>query len=101
MWPGVMYVTCIMNLALRSDRPWHPVLAPAGRFHWLLGARVALAFVGPYILAHVTGRWQHEAPIVALAGLLVALVVGGLPAGPTRRRYGTAVVAAVPAAALV
>ena len=96
-----MYVTCIMNGAPQPARPWHPVVAPGGRFHWLLGARVALAFVGPFAVAHVTGRWQHTAPVVALAGLLVALVVGSLPAGPTRRCYGPAVVAAAPAAALV
>jgi hypothetical protein len=78
-----------------------PVVAPSDRFHWLLGVRVALAFVGPLAVAHVTGRWQAEAPIVSLAGLLVALVGGALPAGPTRRRYGPALVAALPLAAFV
>lgn len=78
-----------------------PVVAPTDRFHWLLGARVALAFVGPIAIAHLTGRWQAEAPLVSLAGLLVALVGGGLPAGPTRRRYGPALVAALPLAALL
>jgi hypothetical protein len=86
---------------LSRPRPWHPVTTRTDRFHWLLGARVAIAFVGPVAVAHVLGRGQRDAPLVALAGLLVSLVVGGLPAGPARRRHGPAVVVALPAAALL
>jgi Fusaric acid resistance protein-like len=84
-----------------SDPRWRAVVAPADRFHWLLGARVALAFVGPVALAHITGRWERDAPLVAIAAMLVAVVGGGLPAGRARRRYGPAVVVAVPAAAVL
>jgi hypothetical protein len=87
--------------SMSRPRPWHPVTRRTDRFHWLLGARVAVAFVGPVAVAHVLGRGERDAPLLALAGLLVALVVGGLAAGSTRRRYGPGVVAAVPAAALV
>jgi threonine/homoserine efflux transporter RhtA len=80
---------------------WRSVVVPSDRFHWLLGVRVALAFVGPVAVAHLLGRWEHDAPIVAIAAMLVAIVGSGLPAGPTRRRYGPALVAALPAAALL
>jgi hypothetical protein len=84
-----------------SSTSWRSVVVAADRFHWLLGIRVALAFVGPVIVAHVAGRWEQDAPIVAIAALLVALVGGALPAGRTRRRYGPALVAALPAAAVL
>src|SRR5690349_20541976 len=80
---------------------WRSVVVPTDRFHWLLGARVALAFVGPVAIAHVLGRWQHDAPVISIAAMLVALVGSGLPAGPVRRRYGPALVVALPAAALL
>src|ERR1700752_4620359 len=83
------------------QRRWRPVAAPVDRFHWLLGTRVALAFAGPVAVAHIAGRWQRDAPIVALAALVVALVGTALPAGPTRRRYAPALVAALPAAAVL
>src|SRR6478735_6171647 len=94
---------CYIHMPNLSSPPtaWRPILVAADRFHWLLGARVALAFVGPLVVAHLAGRWQGDAAVVALAGLLVALVGGGLPAGPTRRTFGPLLVAAVPAAALL
>jgi hypothetical protein len=99
--PGAVVAPSSPTAAPSRARPWHPVTKRTGRFHWLLGARVAVAFVGPVAVAHVLGRGERDAPLLALAGLLVTPVVGGLPAGPTRRRYGPSVVAAVAAAALV
>ncbi len=80
---------------------WRPVVTRADRFHWLLGARVAVAFVGPVVVAHVTGRWQRDAPIVAIAALLVSLIGGALPPGRIRRTSAPLLVAALPVAALV
>ena len=90
-----------MHMEMMSRAKLRAVVAPSDRFHWLLGTRVALAFVGPVAVAHVLGRWGHDAPIVAIAAMVVALIGGGLPAGRIRRRYGSALVAALPGAALL
>jgi hypothetical protein len=90
-----------MHMGIRSSHRWRSVVTPNDRFHWLLGTRVALAFVGPVAVAHALGRWEHDAAVVAIAAMVVALVGGGLPAGQARRRYGVALVAALPAAALL
>jgi hypothetical protein len=74
---------------------------PVDRFDWLLGMRVSLAFVGPIAVAHVIGRGQADAGVIAFAGLLVSLVASGLPAGPIRRRQAPMILAAAPIVSLL
>lgn len=77
-------------------RAWHAVVRPIDRFNWLLGLRVATVFVGPMIVAHLGYVSLRDATIVALAGMLIALVASAIPPGPTRVPVGLALIAVLP-----
>ena len=79
---------------------WRTLTQRNGGFEWVYGLRVALAFGGPYVVAHVLGRLGPQSEIVAYAGLLVALSTHGL-ARHRQLRYSLGLAAVLPLVGLI
>jgi hypothetical protein len=96
----------MVRLRLLIPRPpdpagwWRTLTRRNGDFEWVYGLRVALAFGGPYVVAHLIGRLGTQSEVVAYAGLLVALSTHGLPR-PRQLRYSLALATVLPAVGLL
>lgn len=103
MTPSAPATTAIdPTAAAPAWRPWHSTITGQGRFGWLLGLQVSLAFAGPAVAAHLGGLEVPDAAMLSLAGLLFVLVASGL--GPDLRSRvpsSGAVVAGLGAAGLL
>src|SRR5262245_8776404 len=74
-------------------RPWHPLVRTAEPAHWVLGLRVALAFTGPVVLAHLLGWDEIHPALMTVPGLLVTLLLAPLPRPRTAAAAGVALAA--------
>jgi hypothetical protein len=79
---------------------WRTLTRRNGDFEWVYGLRVALAFGGPYVVAHLVGQLGTQSEVVAYAGLLVALSTHGLPRH-RQLRYSLALATVLPAVGLL
>jgi hypothetical protein len=84
---------------LAGWRPWHPATSRTGTFAWALGARAAVAFVGPTVVAHMFGLNAAHAAVMGVAGLIVSLVCMPATTVSTAAGLGVAVTGTVVATA--
>lgn len=83
---------------VRDGRPWRSLLHARGSFDPVLGLRVALAWVGPMIVAHVAGQWNQPAALMGISGFLGTLVLGSLPSTRQLLRHGPGLALMLPLA---
>lgn len=93
--------TPTVRSVLAGFRPWHPLVQRAGRFHWVLGLRVALCFVGPIAVSHLAGRWAAETAIMALGAFLVSIFLAPFDRPRQQLGAGLALATVLPATVLV